>query len=304
MDCTIICDCKIANHQHGTRLMYIIHKCRGEACTKQANLYAKRTRLDRLQGKEADRVDAQPVRDHVEYLRTNGVSHRALATASGVSRTAITAMVYGRGERGHKPYPRVLTSTANKILAIKPTMDNMSAGRPIDATGTRRRLQALVTIGYSVTSLGERIGIQAGNMNVTMNRAQVTVATARKVRDLYQQLWNVPNSATTWHALSAANRSRNYAKIHGWLPPMAWDDDQIDDPEYSPVLVLEKGSKIEANREAFLEEVEFFADAGDLIASIAGALGVSQDAVEKRLERYERLDLLKRIGYATKAKAA
>ncbi|MGP9528174.1 hypothetical protein [Glutamicibacter sp. AOP5-A2-18] len=303
MNCTVVCACKVARHEHGTRNMYLIHKCRGEVCRAAATRYEKSRRLDRLYGREADRVDAQPVREHVEFLRVNGVSYRALASASGVSKSAIMAMIYGRGERGHDPYGRVLTSTAEKILAVKPSMDIMSAGRPIDATGTRRRVQALVTLGWSVSSLAVRLGVSPSNFHVLLQRDQVTVKTALKVRELYTELWDKPNQASSWQDLSAATRARNYARFHGWLPPMAWDDDQIDDPAYSPVVNLQNVSKVDAKREAFLEEAEFFADSGETIDRLATGLGVTVESMEKRFERFDRLDLLRRLRFNGKAAA-
>jgi len=276
--------------------MYVIHKCRGGACREASRVYEENRRRQRLYGHEADRVDAQPVREHVEFLRENGISYASLAKASGVSRTTIQAMLFGRSERGHEPYARVHTSTAEKILAVKPSMDIMAAGRNIDATGTHRRLQALVSIGYSLASLGARLGITGSNMNATMTRDQVVVSTARKVRALYAELWDKPNSATEWRQLSAANRARNYATIHGWLPPMAWDDELIDDPDHVPYSRVSVTSKVEAKRDAFLEEVDFFAHGGSQIEEVALTLDLSPEAVQKRLERYGRLDLLEMIG--------
>lgn len=200
-DCTIICDCKIADHKHGTRAMYTKHKCRGTACREASRAYEATRRRQRAYGIEADRVDAQPVREHVEYLRDNGVSYKALSKACGVGRSTIQNMLFGRKDRGHAPYARVASSTAEKILAVKPTIDNMAAGRPIEATGTIRRLQALVTIGYSITSLGERLSMTPGNTATLMQRDQVTVATARKVRSLYSELWDKPNQPTQWRKL-------------------------------------------------------------------------------------------------------
>lgn len=82
---------------------------------------------------------------------------------------------------------------------------------------------------------------------------------------------------------------------------MAWDDDLIDDPNHTPAAApVPAGPKVDARCAAFLEEVEFFADAGDQIETIADVLGLSPDAVEKRLERYDRTDLLSKIGYAPK----
>lgn len=298
MQCTIICDCPVARHEHGTRIMYVIHKCRGAECREAARAYEEKRRRQRLYGIQADRVDAQPVRDHVEFLRVNGVSYKALSKAAGVAHSAITAMLHGRAERGHAPYARVHRTTAEKILAVKPTMDNMAAGRNIDSTGTHRRIQALVTLGYSITNLGSRLNISGSNMWAMLNQDHVVVSTARKVRALYSQLWDVPNTATEWQHLAAATRAKNYAKLHGWLPPMAWDDDLIDDPNHAPVLEVENGAKRDANRAAFLEEVEHFIGCGETIDGIARALDLKPDSVEKRLTRYGRLDLLRQIGWA------
>lgn len=38
-DCTIVCDCKIADHKHGTRAMYTKHECRGTACREASRVY-------------------------------------------------------------------------------------------------------------------------------------------------------------------------------------------------------------------------------------------------------------------------
>lgn len=303
-DCTTTCNCKQAQHEHGTRNMYVIHKCRGTICRKAATLYEKNRQVQRLYGIECDRVDAQPAREHIQYLRDNGISYRQLAKVSGVSHSAITAIIYGRTERGHEPYARILPNTAKKILAIKPTMDNMASGRPIDAIGTHRRIQALVTLGYSLQNIGERLNISRANMSGLMTRDQVVVGTARKVRTVYEQLWDKPNTATEWQLKGAATRARNLATLHGWCPPMAWDDDMIDDPSHTSDLPDNGVSKIDAKRIAFLEEVEHFAGYGDSIAQIAISLELSQDTIAKRLERYDRLDLIHQIGWPSKAKAA
>lgn len=302
-ECTLVCDCKIANHEHGTRAMYVAHKCRGPKCREACRVYeAKRVR-QRAYGVEANLVDAQPVRDHIEHLRASGVSYKSLALASGVSHSAIGVIVYGRKERNAPPTARVRPETAEKILAVEPTMDNMASGRNICSTGTHRRIQALVSIGYSITNLGERLNITSSNMRDMLSRKQVLVSTARKVRALYEDLWDKPNDATEWQWLAAATRARNYAAIHSWLPPMAWDDDLIDDPNHTPDMApMPTVPKVEAKRAAFLEEVEFFADAGYRIEALAEVLGMSPEAVEKRLSRYERSDLLRKIGHAPKSR--
>ncbi|MGP4995524.1 hypothetical protein [Glutamicibacter ardleyensis] len=306
MDCTVICDCKIAKHEHGTRNMYVIHKCRGAAC-RDANAVSERDRTRQKAYGRSPYTSADQAREHVQRLQAAGMGIKHIGKAAGVPGSSISRLIYGRTERNEGPAKKILKTNAEKILAVRPTLHVMANAQRINGAGTVRRLRALIAIGWSGRELADRLEWQQNNLHRIINGdrgLKVEVHTAKLVRALYNELWDQAPPATTGRERATVIRAKRLAFRNGWHKPMDWDDDQIDNPEYTPVLVLEKGSKVEANREAFLKEVEFFADAGEQIAGIARALGVSQDAVEKRLERYERLDLLKRIGYATKAKAA
>jgi hypothetical protein len=92
----------------------------------------------------------------------------------------------------------------------------------VDATGTRRRLQALAAIGWPPRALAERLGIQPDNI---LRRHRVRVGTARLVAAVYDQLSMTPGPDT---------RSAAAARRRGWAPPLAWDDDSIDDPAARP----------------------------------------------------------------------
>ncbi len=97
----------------------------------------------------------------------------------------------------------------------------------IDGTGTRRRLQALVAIGWPGPAIAERIGFDQAMVMRLYHASRVNVATATAVRELYRQLSDTPGPS--W-------RSPHRAAANGWVPPIAWDDDTIDDPEVSPSL--------------------------------------------------------------------
>lgn len=98
----------------------------------------------------------------------------------------------------------------------------------VDATGTRRRLQALVAIGYPQRTLHPRIGLSAPLMSQILHGHAETV-THRVHADtavLFDQLWQHP-------VLGAeGRRSRTIAKANRWVSPLAWDD--IDDPAEKP----------------------------------------------------------------------
>lgn len=98
----------------------------------------------------------------------------------------------------------------------------------VDVTGTRRRLRALLAIGHSHSEMACRLGTTAQRLNVVVHDTgpgTVTRRTAAGVRALYDQLWDVPGSSA---------RARAVASTRGWVPPLGWDDDDIDDPAAVP----------------------------------------------------------------------
>jgi len=178
----------------------------------------------------SDYVDPAPVRTHVHALQSAGLGERRIAELAGLHRTHITSVNHGRSRtKPDQPATKISTRVAAAILAV-PIPDNPVAvaaeGACIDSTGTVRRLQALVAVGYPAASLGERIGVSATNTAHTMRATQVTVRRARQVAFLYEQLSHLPGES---------KRARMRAQRQGWATPLAWDEDTIDDPAASPV---------------------------------------------------------------------
>lgn len=105
----------------------------------------------------------------------------------------------------------------------------------VDATGTRRRLQALAAGGWSTRALAGELAVTKSAVAQlrSTNQDRVLAATAASVTDLYQRMWwrtPPPRSAT---------RSELYAQRTGWAPPWAWDGGDIDDPAASPAALVE-----------------------------------------------------------------
>ncbi|GAA0969977.1 hypothetical protein GCM10009555_018090 [Acrocarpospora macrocephala] len=171
-------------------------------------------------------VDAAPARAHLKMLAKHGIGWKRAAALSGVANGAVSRLLYGLGEQ--PPSARIRPETEAKILAVQPSLDVLSAKTPVDATGTRRRVQALVALGWSLSELARRIGWIPTNMPTLAHPATTTVqaATARLVRDLYNQLSMHPAPVG-----GSATRARRMAETKGWLPPLAWDDDLIDLPD-------------------------------------------------------------------------
>jgi transcriptional regulator with XRE-family HTH domain len=219
---------------HGT---YASYKARGAGCCapcrKAGSKYVTNRERQIAYGRWNPWTDAAPVRAHIEQLQASGLGWRRIADLAGVSRNTVNKIIYGR--KGKPPSQRVRPETATKILAVVADLTTLGDHARVDATGTHRRLQALVAIGWSQTKLAARLGIDIGNFNTMLHqRDAVLVETARAVRDLYEQLWDTPPREATHGERQAASRSRNYAAARGWVKPMGWDDDAIDNPAAEP----------------------------------------------------------------------
>lgn len=286
------CQCKQAQHQHGTRTAYVVDKCRCRPCT-DASAWAESTRRRmKAYGRyDSGRVDAKPVRDHIAALMEYGIGLKRIAALAGVSNATLGKILYGDQTRNMPPRARTEKHVAEGVLAVKPNLDNLGKTVSVDATGTRRRIQALVTIGWSQSKIGERLGMQPGNFNRTIKSDRVQAETARKVKALYEELWSEPQAGEEWRERISAARSRNYAKAHGWLPPLAWDDETIDDPATLPAVFEETP---QVHGEERIADIEFLIRTGAGQSEILSRLGFkNMGALERLCYRYERNDIVR-----------
>ncbi len=97
----------------------------------------------------------------------------------------------------------------------------------VPSCGTQRRLQALHRIGWSWLALSDHLNSTDKWPSLLANRPPPTVtrATEREIRDLYDRLSLTPGPSA---------RARTWAAKRDWAPPLAWDDDSIDDPDATP----------------------------------------------------------------------
>lgn len=224
---------------HGTYARYKLDGCRCYPCAGAASDYRANRERAIAYGTWQPFVDAEPVRRHIRALQSCGMGLRRIAEAAGVDRKRLQVVLTGRPERGTPPQKRIRPAIAAAILAIQPTLDLLGDRTVIDATGTRRRLQALVATGWSISKLADRLGWTPANLARLIKSERTIVATARAVRALYDELWNHAPPEDTHRDRIAASRARNYARANGWVPPLAWDDDRIDDPDARPDLGAE-----------------------------------------------------------------
>lgn len=225
------CRHRFAQHRHGTPTAYKLDRCRCAPCTDAASNEERRRRLDHFIGAAPKRVDAAPVREHVKALGHAGVGYKQVAALAGLApSTVLKITTRDPGRADGLPQQRVTPDTAARLLAVRATIDTVTDGASINATGTRRRLQALHARGWSRRALAVRLGMEHNSLRLAFINGTVSGRMARAVRDLYEDLWDQAPPATTGHERASITRTLRWAAAHRWPVPAAWDDEQIDDP--------------------------------------------------------------------------
>jgi transcriptional regulator with XRE-family HTH domain len=224
-----------AERAHGTPARYIMDRCHCDACraanTANQARYRRRKVQERWGMVPPHFVDAGEAREHVRALMAAGMGWLRIAQHAGVSEGAVSRLLYGQPYKGTPPSARITLVNHRKLLAVQ--LD-IAGGRHVDATGTRRRLQALMTVGRTGAELMVAIGDVRTRFAALLAQEVVTAQKARTVRDLYERWWNVTPPTDTREQRINVSKARNFAARHGFAPPMAWDDDTIDDPSAEP----------------------------------------------------------------------
>lgn len=180
--------------------------------------YCKEWRVATARGTKF-RVPNGPVADRIQHWLDQGHSYTQIAAAAGCSRRTVSGIVAAA-------HPTCNHDTARKILAARLGAADVPEYQPVDATGTRRRLRALMAIGHSLISIARELRHAVGALSKVVNGhyPMVRGTTARAVAALYR-LWSARPGRCV--------RSRTRAAAEGWPGPLAWDRD-IDDPNAQP----------------------------------------------------------------------
>lgn len=258
------------DRRHGERAGYLAG-CKCLPCRRANSRYLKAYRVSRAQTGPR-RIPAAPVHAHIGHLRRT-MSLGTIAVAAGLSRDTV------RHALTHDTItPRVATAILN-IRTTTPT-----ARHQVAAHGTVRRLRALACLGYSVSDIAEASGrskkaleeLRRGGEGAQYVHGDTALAVAR----VYDALWMTPKSGRGLNAQTRGHIGQTIrsAARQGWVPPLAWDDATIDDPDAVPEGAGYKpGPRIEQVRE--LEAL------GLTRAGIAARLGVTQNAIDRTIDR-------------------
>lgn len=209
------------DHKHANATTcFIQHQCRCDPCMDHNTAREARRKKDIAYGRyDSGLVDAAPVREHLLMLGEFGLGYKRVAALAGLGITPVRTLIWGRqdpGPRKGEMQKRVSKRTAERILAVRPSVDHLAGGASVPARGAHRRVQALVARGWSLSKIARNIGWSGENFSAMMLRDSISASTYRAIADLYKTLWDVAPPEETHRDKIAASRARRHASDRGW----------------------------------------------------------------------------------------
>lgn len=208
--------------EHGTVAFADREKCQCEPCRTAMHRYRKRRNFEEARGIQR-MVDAEPVRRFLRPFLEAGYSYSDLGTSVGYTtaeaRGTLTTLF--EGKRGNPPAVKIHRTTAERLLSIRDPQRHF-----IPTVGIRRRHAALVRLGHQASTIVEAYGTSYRRMTDSLGRDVVRPATRDRFHEGYVLLRDV----------AATEPSRGFwqaAREHV-PPPIAWEDDLIDEPDAEP----------------------------------------------------------------------
>lgn len=293
------CTHKQAGHRHGTYAAYTLDRCRCDECRDANRTYEQQ--LDRAHALHrwdpakpatpGDLVPARRARAHLKRLMAAGMGLKTIARTSGISHGSLSSIMYRRRSKNRtdrRPRRRRITrDLERRILAV--TVD-LAGGAKVDGAGTRRRLQALVAIGWSQQRLAALIGMTPSNFGKLIHsQRDVVRSTADSARQIYDAHWAAAPVPANRFEQAGITRAVQVARDHGWVPPLAWDGDTIDDPAAQPDVGQQQLSgrdAITARTRARIEDARELVAQGEPPELIAARLGTTLYVLHQMSRRW------------------
>ena len=194
-------------------------------CQTYDNWYSRTRRQMAKAGTWSGLTPVDQVAEHVDRLYAAGWTSRTISDRSGVSMDHIQDIKRRLRSRG------VQAATVAALLAV--TGDPPTT-RYVSAIGTQRRIRALLRLGWSRAHIGEFLGVKDRAVAEYLSAPTVTRITADRVAAAYAELSMTPGPSPI---------TRGKARAAGYPPPLAWDDESIDDPAAVPAADVREATR-------------------------------------------------------------
>lgn len=224
-------------------------------------------------------VDATRSVEHIHALHDAGIGWPRIAHLTGVKSRTLRSLVEGRRQR-------IYATTEAALLSVpvpdpERVPDFVADGALVPNVGTLRRLRALIALGYTNERIAAEMGMPRDHFTRLLDgsRTRCLAGTARRAADVFARLEETEPPDT-----HAARRARTRAQRRGWLPPIVWNPDTIDDADAQPE-VRKKQHPFRIPPYFAEEYIEYRDLVGLDDAAIAERFGICYDTLLARLRR-------------------
>ncbi|GAA4175968.1 hypothetical protein [Gryllotalpicola koreensis] len=221
------------NHKHALTLTcYRMHECRCPECVSGHRERRRQRAKAQAYGRwDNGFVDPAKSLNRIRELMEFGMGVHTIEHRSGVSRETVEKILAGQ--------PKVRRSTEERILALIPDHSTATPGARIPSTGARRRIEALIAVGWSLAAQAEEMGLYGPQMVRLLRSTQITSDLNRRIGEHYSRLWNQNPPMTNQYERRAYKGALKWAKEKGFVAPLAWDDiDNDPEPPLSEVAPI------------------------------------------------------------------
>lgn len=212
----------------------------------------------------------------LDDMLARGLNMKQIGKACGLNHESLQGALWERRAKGrertfHPLVRRALVAGEMRSRDWRPAM--------VPVWGPARRLQALAWMGWTADDLVAQSTLSKSEIQKvrSLRRPNINLYIAEEIERLYDALWDKDGGSPI---------TRGYAKAHGWVSPLAWDDETIDEEHATPYAEAhsyDEGFSDEKVNERFL--------CGRVLEQIAEEIGIKPHSLLRRLERHGRTEL-------------
>lgn len=173
-------------------------------------------------------VSSARATEHAKTLVRAGMSATDIAERSGVAKRKVQRILSQTQDMISWVTEEAILGVPVPVGRYMPRVDGL-----VDATPSRRRLQALAVQGFPIPYIAGQVDmVKPALVDLRSGaRSNTLVSCSVKIRLVHDELWDADPLELGIPARSV-NTAKSCARRGGWLPTEAWDD--IDDPDCVP----------------------------------------------------------------------
>jgi len=249
--------------------------------------YQKQWRVDRARGITRT-IPADSVREHLLHLLEGEATLRGIAEVSGIPLSVVARLARSRQSRVSRRVAAALLAVTTSELTQRSNPSGL-----VPKVGAVRRIRALHAIGHSASDIAAVSTLTERDVHdvVTQPGRWITQARWEAIARAYGHLSMTPGSSS---------KAREIAAAAGYPPPLAWDEEAIDDADAQPcepdsdggidevaVEAVMAGRRPEGLREPErIEAIRRLAEQGWADPDISATLGVTARTVLRLRQKH------------------